>query len=519
MSKQHFNFKSSIRDWYIRAFPSDQLGYRISPLATFAGAVKCMADGGDIYKYLGVGDSLVRENVFSKIASITGVDYDAVYDLWLHHDEDECSRLVFLGDHPDCAVDRDWREQFDEVVSPSEQVRYDELLAAEEHRKAETFDSFMEVNETPMDEVRGAGIAMMLMQGIVFAEIARKIDGPSEELNERIATFNRDLKRIYSEPLHKKVEQIESQVGKLEEKAAIYDEMRYTAEHTDPADIRIADALAPLRERQEQVSGELKRLGFSGNIHGLIVDVNFSHHIMVNPADGSLVFYYSPEYGWVGTFDSFPKLLEHVKDSEQLHIDMNPLYALQAGDTPTRCDVALERYDAGVLAPSPSMALAPASIEGVEVLEKSEGRDLDRLVNVDLEHGAYKLSRDVAPLQRLFSKHVLRDFDARLAELDDGSAARRTKSMAGRVFKDEFGMMWLIVGDDLGEFVDALDQDGKERRVTVLALRKLVATQGDGRWLTKSLDETESAFKGRYQPKAWRGALPSLRLRDLSAGE
>lgn len=246
MSKKHFNFKSSIRDWYIRAFPSDQLGYRISPLATFAGAVKCMADGGDIYKYLGVGDSLVRENVFSKIASITGVDYDAVYDLWLHHDEDECSRLVFLGDHPDCAVDRDWREQFDEVVSPSEQVRYDELLAAEEHRKAETFDSFMEVNETPMDEVRGAGIAMMLMQGIVFAEIARKIDGPSEELNERIATFNRDLKRIYSEPLHKKVEQIESQVGKLEEKAAIYDEMRYTAEHTDPADIRIAEGSASM---------------------------------------------------------------------------------------------------------------------------------------------------------------------------------------------------------------------------------------------------------------------------------
>ena len=172
MSKKHFNFKSSIRDWYIRAFPSDELGYRINPLATFAGAVKCMADGGDIYKYLGVGDSLVRENVFSKIAAITGVDYDAVYGLWLHHDEDECSRLVFLGDHPDCAVDRNWREQFDEVVSPSEQVHYDEMLAAEEQRKAETFDSFMEVNETPMDEVRSAGIAMVLMQGIVFAEIA-----------------------------------------------------------------------------------------------------------------------------------------------------------------------------------------------------------------------------------------------------------------------------------------------------------------------------------------------------------
>lgn len=307
--------------------------------------------------------------------------------------------------------------------------------------------------------------------------------------------------------------------GGKTKRVSTHRDIKWAHDNFDTVVSKYLAALAPLRERQEQVSGELKRLGFSGNIHGLIVDVNFSHHIMVNPADGSLVFYYSPEYGWVGTFDSFPKLLEHVKDSEQLHIDMNPLYALQAGDTPTRCDVALERYDAGVLAPSPSMALAPASIEGVEVLEKVEGRDLDRLVNVDLEHGAYKLSRDVAPLQRLFSKHVLRNFDARLAELDDGSAARRTKSMAGRVFKDEFGMMWLIVGDDLGEFVDALDQDGKERRVTVLALRKLVATQGDGRWLTKSLDETESAFKGRYQPKAWRGALPSLRLRDLSAGE
>ena len=66
MSKKHFNFKSSIRDWYIRAFPSDELGYRINPLATFAGAVKCMADGGDIYKYLGVGDSLVRENIMTR---------------------------------------------------------------------------------------------------------------------------------------------------------------------------------------------------------------------------------------------------------------------------------------------------------------------------------------------------------------------------------------------------------------------------------------------------------------------
>ena len=59
-----------------------------------------MAAGGEVYEYLGVVDSLVRENVFSKIAAITGVEYEDVYDLWLHHDASECSRLVFLGDHP-----------------------------------------------------------------------------------------------------------------------------------------------------------------------------------------------------------------------------------------------------------------------------------------------------------------------------------------------------------------------------------------------------------------------------------
>ena len=116
MDKKHFNFGSSIRDWYTQAFPDDELGYIIDPDATFAGAVKFMAYGGEVYEYLGVVDSLVRENVFSKIAAITGVEYEDVYDLWLHHDASECGRLVFLGDHPDCAVDPDWRDGFEDAI-------------------------------------------------------------------------------------------------------------------------------------------------------------------------------------------------------------------------------------------------------------------------------------------------------------------------------------------------------------------------------------------------------------------
>lgn len=58
-------------------------------------------------------------------------------------------------------------------------------------------------------------------------------------MGERITLFNKELKRIYSEPLRKKAEQVESLVDDLTVKASIYDEMRYTAEHTDPADIRV----------------------------------------------------------------------------------------------------------------------------------------------------------------------------------------------------------------------------------------------------------------------------------------
>lgn len=240
MDKKHFNFGSSIRDWYTQAFPDDELGYIIDPDATFADAVKFMAYGGEVYEYLGVVDSLVREKVFSKIAAITGVEYEDVYDLWLHHDASECSRLVFLGDHPDCAVDPDWREGFDDVLGPAEQVRYDELLAEEEHRKAELFDSIMAVNEIPLDKVRWDD-PVALANGIAAAKLAEKIDGPSAETDERIALFNKELERIHNEPLRKQLEQVESQVDELTVKASIYDEMRHTAEHTDPADIRIAE--------------------------------------------------------------------------------------------------------------------------------------------------------------------------------------------------------------------------------------------------------------------------------------
>lgn len=73
--------------------------------------------------------------------------------------------------------------------------------------------------------------------------------------------------------------------GGKTKRVSTHRDIKWAHDNFDTVVSKYLAALAPLRERQEQVSGELKRLGFSGNIHGLIVDVNFSHHIMVNPAD------------------------------------------------------------------------------------------------------------------------------------------------------------------------------------------------------------------------------------------
>lgn len=81
-------------------------------------------------------------------------------------------------------------------------------------------------------------------------------------------------------------------------------------------------------------------------------------------------------------------------------------------------------------------------------------------------------------------------------------------------------MKWMLI--DLEELAGNIASKVDGARLTPVIEKEIVhyeIIRSLGRNVTKSLDETESAFKGRYQPKAWRGALPSLRLRDLSAGE
>ena len=69
-----------IKQWYTSTFPTDELGIEINPTATFQGLSKNISN---VYYYVDVGDSLLRERVFSELADRMNIDYDVIYTEWL----------------------------------------------------------------------------------------------------------------------------------------------------------------------------------------------------------------------------------------------------------------------------------------------------------------------------------------------------------------------------------------------------------------------------------------------------
>lgn len=72
-----------IREYYMEAFPTDKLGVEINPNATFKGLDFVLNELDNVYDYIGIHDSIVRERCFEKLAEIMGVEYDVIYSKWL----------------------------------------------------------------------------------------------------------------------------------------------------------------------------------------------------------------------------------------------------------------------------------------------------------------------------------------------------------------------------------------------------------------------------------------------------
>jgi len=75
--------KTKIKDWYIKEYPTDELGAEINNDITFYDLFVLIYTYKDVYEALNVFDSIVRERVFSKLAEIMNVDYNYIYEQWL----------------------------------------------------------------------------------------------------------------------------------------------------------------------------------------------------------------------------------------------------------------------------------------------------------------------------------------------------------------------------------------------------------------------------------------------------
>jgi hypothetical protein len=70
----------NIKKWYLDTYKDDE-GLKINDNCNFNDMDHY--EVRHIYDYLGVEDSIVRERVFEKLASLLNYKYSEIYDIWL----------------------------------------------------------------------------------------------------------------------------------------------------------------------------------------------------------------------------------------------------------------------------------------------------------------------------------------------------------------------------------------------------------------------------------------------------
>lgn len=75
----------TIKEFYLDNYPSDELGNEINENATFVGLLWMLHSKRDVYDFLAVHDSVVRERVFEELSKQLRLSYTTIYELWLNN--------------------------------------------------------------------------------------------------------------------------------------------------------------------------------------------------------------------------------------------------------------------------------------------------------------------------------------------------------------------------------------------------------------------------------------------------
>lgn len=186
-----------------------------------------------------------------------------------------------------------------------------------------------------------------------------------------------------------------------------------------------AKAMAPYRKVQEQISDELKTLGFEGTIHGCIIDLNFFNHIMIDPISGKLTFYYSPVMGTMQTYPTFDALVTSI--SQQLDYDI--LHYVEGERATSKAELLHQQK---LLSNAYRRLVANNSFitqENLTTIKQERGK----VVKIDIKNSTYTLSRYINQLQRIFTTNILRVWDDSLIEKIEKKKSKKVRSKAEKI--------------------------------------------------------------------------------------
>lgn len=72
-----------LKRWYVNKHGDDAICMQLNGRVTFDALWKAICNGEDVYKLIGVADSIVRERLFAELANRMELDYTDIYNKWL----------------------------------------------------------------------------------------------------------------------------------------------------------------------------------------------------------------------------------------------------------------------------------------------------------------------------------------------------------------------------------------------------------------------------------------------------
>lgn len=224
-----------IKPWYKEEHKEDGDFWKdIKDGVTFQDVQNALDKGEDVYEVFGVGDSVVRENIFQKLSELRNVDYDVIYNEWLHGgeqiSEEELNALKQVFGNivnkktesvlvEDEEIVPETEEVIEEPVEVNPDEGFEELEAFENEDMTEVQENVEEAIsevEDPTEEDKLAVNVVNETMDVLIVDETSAINGYREFLNQAKATLLPPLYDVLEKEMQEIINDEEDHIAKLE---------------------------------------------------------------------------------------------------------------------------------------------------------------------------------------------------------------------------------------------------------------------------------------------------------------